>query len=616
MRDRLRPELLNDALAATVWRDVEVRDQVVSTNDVLMADPRIWRVVTADHQTSGRGRLDRRWEAPAGTSIALSVSLPLPTQQSRWGWVPLLTGLAVRRAVADLAAVPLGLKWPNDVLAKPGVLVKPGGNGDHEDGQPWHKVAGVLCSVAAGVNPVVVIGIGLNVHQTQLELPTEQSTSLALCGVEVTREELILAILRELVVVQRVWATAQSDDDYRAACVTIGQQVQLQTPEGTIAGEAVGVDASGRILISHANRTDAYSVGDVVHVRPSEPPVSRGVAAQRVAADDAAEFVDKIDERLMGHPRTMRRGDISEASGIPAEVSAQIWRSLGFVRARGDELFFGQADIEALRLFDDLISEGAIDLTTAFGLARAVGRSTDRMAMWSLQLIADLVSEDRGGLDRETAKRTAALTVDLAGRLSPLVDYVWRRNLSIAISRMIADSEPESQVGIVRTVGFADLVNFTNLVRRLTERELAQLVLRFESVASDVIGAGGGAVVKTVGDEVLFTHTSVQGAVDIAFALREAAEADELVPRMRVGLARGRVLARLGDVFGTTVNRASRLTVAAKPGRILVDADVVKGLDPAAGVHARRRKRVELAGIGPIDTWVLERGPTEPDPSP
>lgn len=539
--------------------------------------------------------MDRRWEAPPGTSIALSVSLPLPSDQSRWGWVPLLTGLAVRRAVADLAGVPLGLKWPNDLLAKP------------LQGQDWLKVAGVLCSVAATGSPVVVIGIGVNVQQNAGQLPTAQSTSLALCGAQLRREDLILAIARELVVVQRQWATRVADDDYRAACVTIGQQVQLQMPSGLIAGEAVGVDDSGRILISHAERTNAYAVGDVVHLRPALPSQPPGASAQRIAAHDAAEFVDALDERLMGSARTMRRKEISAASGISSDVSATIWRSLGFVRARDDELVFGQADVEALGLFNDLVSDGVIDLPTAYGLARAVGRSTDRMAMWSLQLIADQVSEDRGGLDRETAKRTAERAVELADRMSPLVDYVWRRNLSVAISRMIADSQPESQVGIVRTVGFADLVNFTNLVRQLNERELARLVLRFESIASDVVGAGGGAVVKTVGDEVLFTHTSVQGAVDIAFALREAAEADELVPRMRVGLARGRVLARLGDVFGTTVNRASRLTVAAKPGRILVDEDVVKGLDPAANVRIRRRKGIELAGIGIMDAWVIER---------
>ncbi|NYJ73923.1 biotin--[acetyl-CoA-carboxylase] ligase [Allobranchiibius huperziae] len=600
MSHDLRADVLRDALAATVWREVAVHDEVGSTNDLLLADPRPWRVVTADHQSSGRGRLDRSWEAPPGTSIALSCTLPLPADQARWGWVPLLVGVAVRRAVAELTGVQLALKWPNDLLAL-----------TSEDAE-WRKVAGILCTVAGGEAPVVVVGIGLNVHQSADQLPTDVSTSLRECGADVAREDLIECILRELLLIQRQWATSATDDDYRAACITVGQRVRLQTgAERHLTGDAVGVDAAGRLLITAQGQTTAYAAGDVVHVRPTddapssepEPPAVLSPAGEL----DPAEFVDAIEARLMGHPRSMRRSEISRASGISQDQTATMWRSLGFARARDDEVFFGEADLEALRRFDGLVQDGLLDRTTGLALARAVGRSTDRMAMWSLQLIADMVSGDRGGVDSDVAQRTAALTVELAERMSPLVDYVWRRNLSVAISRMIADSEPESHIGIVRTVGFADLVNFTQLVRRLSERELAQLVLRFESLASDIVGAHGGAIVKTVGDEVLFTHTAVEGAVDIAFDLRAAAEADDLVPTMRVGMARGRVLARLGDVYGTTVNRASRLTGAAKPGKIMVDQEVMDGLPDGAAVRVRRRKRVDLAGIGATDAFVIER---------
>lgn len=600
--------MLRDALAATVWREIDVQEELASTNELLLTDPRPWRVVTANHQTSGRGRLDRRWEAPPGTSIALSCTLPLPVDQSRWGWVPLLVGLAVRRAVADLTGTHLGLKWPNDLLAQVG----------DDTGDDWRKVAGILCAVAGTGSPVVVVGIGLNVHQRRDQLPTTVSTSLAECGVDVAREDLILAVLRELVAVQRRWGTQEADDEYRAACVTIGQHVQLQIDaDRHLVGDAVGVDTTGRLLICSDGQTAAYAVGDVVHARPvSEAHQDEGLGDSGPAPSrpqstgyDPAEFVDAMETRLMGHPRTMRRSDIHRVSGIPEDMTSTMWRSLGFARARDDEVFFGEADLVALQKFNDLIGEDRLDTTTALALARAVGRSTDRMAMWSLQLIADMVSGDRGGVDSDVAQRTASLAVDLAEQMSPLVDYVWRRNLSVAISRMIADSEPESHVGIVRTVGFADLVNFTQLVRRLSERELARLVLRFESLASDIVGANGGAVVKTVGDEVLFTHTTVQGAVDIAFELRAASEADDLVPRMRVGMARGRVLARLGDVYGNTVNRASRLTGAAEPGRILVDQDVVNGLSEAAPVQVSHRTRVDLSGIGGVDAYVIERVP-------
>ena len=626
MTPDLRTEVLRDALAATPWREIEVLDEVASTNDLLLEDPRPWRVVAADHQTSGRGRMNRSWQAPPETSIALSCTMPLPLDQSRWGWVPLLVGLAVRRAVSQVADVHLGLKWPNDLLAL-------GAHGvDGDDDSPLHgrKVAGILCAVAAGSRPVVVVGIGLNVHQRADQLPTTTSTSLAQCGAQVRRDDLVVAILRELVKIQRRWGTDALDTDYRSACVTLGARVQLQTdPEHFVTGDAVGIDPTGRLLIRSDGHTGAYAVGDVVHTRPAAEVAELGGQQHRGAEEsrgddgtsplqrrselsrrDAADFVDAIDTRLMGHPRTMRRSEISHESGMPQDETSALWRSLGFVRARDDEIFFGAADLSALRTFNELMKDGPLDRETALGVARAVGRSTDRMAMWTLQVIADMVSEDRGDLgsvDSDVAQRTATLAAELAEEMSPLVDYVWRRNLSVAISRMIADSEPESHIGIVRTVGFADLVNFTSLVRRLNERELAQLVLRFESLASDIVGLHGGAVVKTIGDEVLFTHTSVEGAVNIAFDLRAASEADNLMPTMRVGMARGRVLARLGDIYGTTVNRASRLTGYAKPGRILVDQELMDSLPDGADVQVRRRKQLDLSGIGPVDAFMIER---------
>src|SRR5690606_26996932 len=109
----------------------------------------------------------------------------------------------------------------------------------------------------------------------------------------------------------------------------------------------------------------------------------------------------------------------------------------------------------------------------------------------------------------------------------------------------------------VRAVGSADLVSFTRLVRRLTERELAMLVQRFEAVTSDIVTAHGGRVVKTVGDEVLFVASPGPPAAAIALDLVEELGSDDLLPEVRVGMSTGPLVARLGGVFGTTVNRAS-----------------------------------------------------------
>lgn len=585
---------INDRLHGTLgnpWHDVDVSPQVASTNDELMRDPRPWRALVTDNQVAGRGRLDRSWEAPAGTAIALSATLPLPRDATRWGWVPLLVGVAVRRAIRDLTGASIGLKWPNDVLAR------------RDPRAPWAKLAGILCQATGGADPSVVVGIGINVHQTEDELPVDTATSLHLVGYDVRCEDLVVAVLQALAAIQQEWSGASEDSAYRAACVTVGQQVRVEmSGDASVTGTALDIDEMGRLVVDTPQGPVPHAVGDVIHIRPGE-------ASRLPEPDphDRAAFVDALEERLLGAPRSLRRADVAQGAGVTAEQTSRLWRALGFASARDEDVVFTETDLEAVRSVARTVQDGELDETTVLGLARAVGRSTDRLAMWSLQVITDMVTDDGIGVDSRVARLAAQRAVEVADDLTPLFSYVFRRNLAVAISRMIADSEPESHIGVRRTIGFADLVNFTQLTRQLGERELAALVQRFESLASDVVAAHGGAVVKTVGDEVLFSHTTVEGGVAIAFDLIAQAAADDLIPRMRVGVATGRVLARLGDVYGNTVNRASRLSSAADPGTVLADSDVAAALADHADVRAVAREAIHLPGIGQITSWVLSR---------
>ena len=157
----------------------------------------------------------------------------------------------------------------------------------------------------------------------------------------------------------------------------------------------------------------------------------------------------------------------------------------------------------------------------------------------------------------------------------------------------------------VRAVGFADLVSFTRLVRRLTERELAMMVQHFEALASDVVTAHGGRVVKTVGDEVLFVCSPGANAAAIALEIPWALKEDVMLPPVRVGMATGPVVGRLGDVFGTTVNRASRLTAVAQPGTVLVDVATVHSLAGVSGIEVLQLRGRSLRGIGHVVPWLL-----------
>ena len=126
-------------------------------------------------------------------------------------------------------------------------------------------------------------------------------------------------------------------------------------------------------------------------------------------------------------------------------------------------------------------------------------------------------------------------------------------------------------------VGFADIVNYTRQSRSLSRRELGRLVDHFEARALEIISAHDGRIIKTIGDEILFVADDPEAIARIGLELAEERLRDEEFPELRVGLAWGPALARLGDVLGPVVNVASRLTSTSRPGRVLVDTDARRG---------------------------------------
>ena len=183
------------------------------------------------------------------------------------GWLPLLSGMAMRSALADVAHVAGRLKWPNDVMVQERA-------GSSES--PWLKISGVLCEMAPG-GELVVIGAGANISQERSELPVETATSLVLCGVaDVRREDLIVRYLRELADLHRTWSLGGVGLEalrtaYRSWCLTIGLDVDVHEPGGRVArGTATGVDDMGRLMIAAGGSSRAHAAGDVVHVRRAQ----------------------------------------------------------------------------------------------------------------------------------------------------------------------------------------------------------------------------------------------------------------------------------------------------------------------------------------------------------
>ena len=257
-RDPLDESALRDLLGPR-WHRVAVADEVGSTNAELLADPAApdRSVLVAEVQTAGRGRLDRTWTSPRGAGLTFSVLIRPGVPMQHWGWLPLLTGVALAEAVTDATPVSVALKWPNDLLAGP----------------EGRKAAGVL---AQSSGEGVVVGVGLNVSTRADELPVSEATSLELSGAQdVDRTALLVAILTRLDARCAQWADVNGDAEacglaaaYRELCSTIGQHVVVTTGAGDVRGVAADVDAAGRLLVDTGADRVPLSAGDVQHVRP------------------------------------------------------------------------------------------------------------------------------------------------------------------------------------------------------------------------------------------------------------------------------------------------------------------------------------------------------------
>jgi BirA family transcriptional regulator, biotin operon repressor / biotin---[acetyl-CoA-carboxylase] ligase len=267
--DLERPGLDGAALAAaltrdsTLWRSLEVVEEIGSTNAELIGRARNpedggapeGTVVVAEHQVTGRGRLDRVWTSPPRAGLTVSFLLRPDVPAARKGWLPLLTGVALAESVAEVTGVLPSLKWPNDLLAGDG-----------------RKLAGILAEAGG---KAVVVGTGLNVSTSAEELPETGTSLTRITGGTVDRATVLLAFLRAVERRYRRWTEALGDpvssglaQDYLAWSSTVGSRVAVSLPDGsTLDGVAQAVDWDGRLVVATAAGTVELASGDVTHVR-------------------------------------------------------------------------------------------------------------------------------------------------------------------------------------------------------------------------------------------------------------------------------------------------------------------------------------------------------------
>jgi len=236
-------------------------DEVDSTNTFVRDQARQGAaeglVVVADHQTAGRGRLDRKWESPPGANLLASILLRPECDAAD---VHLCTGavaLAAADACREVAGVEPVLKWPNDLLV--------GGR----------KLAGVLAEAEfSGATLVaVVVGIGINVAWPG----PEEAGGTCLDDVGATAQPLDRRVLLERLLGALTGRRALLDDasgrgaladEVRRRCATLGQAVRVLLPGEQLTGLAAAIDDEGRLVVETASGPRRVIAGDVVHLRP------------------------------------------------------------------------------------------------------------------------------------------------------------------------------------------------------------------------------------------------------------------------------------------------------------------------------------------------------------
>lgn len=326
------------------------------------------------------------------------------------------------------------------------------------------------------------------------------------------------------------------------------------------------------------------------------------------AAEDVGTLELLAIERLViaDEPR-YTADEVAAEVGIDVELLTLVWRALGFPDPQPDDVHFTEFDVTTLRPTAEMIGDGVVEPDMVLQMTRVIGSSLSRVAaaqVGALMERREQLAEAADGLNPdEPFDVRAGLLLET---MPAIMDYVWRRHLQGEARRRLVhliDGDDDA----TRTVGFADLVGFTAVSQQVPDRKLAAIVDRFEALAFDTVAKHGGRVIKMIGDEVMFVVDEPEAGVEIGLALAETYHDEASLSDVRVGLATGPVLEREGDLFGPTVNLASRIAGIAYPGGVVVSESVQAGQSDNEAFEFRSIRAHTLKDLGRVPLWVARR---------
>ena len=316
---------------------------------------------------------------------------------------------------------------------------------------------------------------------------------------------------------------------------------------------------------------------------------------------------------LLGGPATLTVDDLAQMAQTSSEDVREFWVAMGFPSPGAEEKVFTENDARLFIEWSKFIASGAIDQATARSLLRANSHLADRLGLWQVEALVEDAMR-RYGLD-DTAARMYVLDhirerVDM---FDELLRHSWRRQLDALLKRMDHEIATRGHEGLQprfplnRSLGFVDMVSYTSSSTILGGR-LVDLIGRFEQLSRDAVTDAGGRVVKMIGDAVMYIADDLETGLRVAVSLIEQLGADDQMLPVRASFVRGDVFSRSGDVFGPTVNLASRLVDIAPVGKILMDPTTAAAI--AAGKAGMEYDVEEfpsatLRGFGTISPYLL-----------
>ncbi|MFY9262247.1 MAG: adenylate/guanylate cyclase domain-containing protein [Actinomycetaceae bacterium] len=323
--------------------------------------------------------------------------------------------------------------------------------------------------------------------------------------------------------------------------------------------------------------------------------------------------VERHARRLLGGSSKYTVREAAELTGMDVDSVRRFWRAMGFPYIRDPErALFTEYDLDVMKAHQQLIVDGKTDEDTQNSLIRAQSHSADRMVLWQYEALVE-EAETRYGIDEVSARYWVLDHIEEYEEfLVYQMKYAWRRHLAAFLRRTEVELEgmthpDEDKMPLQRALGFVDLVSFTDRSGQLSPHQLVDFIQTFEFTSRDVISSHGARVVKMVGDAVLYVADELETGARVVHEIVGALKETPGMPDVRASLVWGGVVSRFGDVFGPSVNLASRLCSVAPVGGILVDRPTAEAL---ARLNSNRYRTdsfrtSNLQGIGSVDAALL-----------